>query len=70
MKREEFGRYRDYGLFIDGAWRLAVDGGAREVIDPDHNAHQRTRDAWSGRRIDLRYSVGDWPKRCRKRRVK
>ena len=34
MKREEFGLYRDYGLFIDGAWRPAADGGAREVIDP------------------------------------
>jgi succinate-semialdehyde dehydrogenase/glutarate-semialdehyde dehydrogenase len=34
MKREDFGLYRDYGLFIAGAWRGAVDGGAREVIDP------------------------------------
>jgi succinate-semialdehyde dehydrogenase / glutarate-semialdehyde dehydrogenase len=34
MKREEFGLYREWGLFIDGAWRGAKEGGAREVIDP------------------------------------
>jgi succinate-semialdehyde dehydrogenase / glutarate-semialdehyde dehydrogenase len=34
MKREEFGLYREWGLFISGAWRSAADGGVREVIDP------------------------------------
>lgn len=34
MKREDFGLYRDYGLFIDGHWRGAKEGGVREVIDP------------------------------------
>lgn len=34
MKREDFGPYRDWGLFIAGAWRGASDGGAREVLDP------------------------------------
>lgn len=34
MKREEFGLYADYGLYIDGQWRAASDGGTREVIDP------------------------------------
>jgi succinate-semialdehyde dehydrogenase/glutarate-semialdehyde dehydrogenase len=34
MKREDFGLYRGYGLFIDGTWRPAADGGVREVIDP------------------------------------
>lgn len=34
MNHEDFGLYRDYGLFIDGQWRLAKDGGVREVFDP------------------------------------
>ncbi|MHB1122774.1 MAG: aldehyde dehydrogenase family protein [Ramlibacter sp.] len=34
MKRDDFGLYRGWGLFIAGAWRPAEDGGAREVIDP------------------------------------
>ncbi len=34
MKRENFGLYRDYGLFIDGHWHSAKEGGVREVIDP------------------------------------
>lgn len=34
MKREEFGLYREWGLFIGGQWRSASDGGVREVIDP------------------------------------
>lgn len=34
MKREDFGLYRDYGLFIEGQWRGARDGGVREVFDP------------------------------------
>lgn len=34
MKREDFGLYREWGLFIDGAWRGASDGSAREVLDP------------------------------------
>ncbi len=34
MKREDWGLYRDFGLFIQGAWRPAREGGAREVIDP------------------------------------
>jgi len=34
MKREDFGLYRDWGLFVAGAWRGASDGGAREVLDP------------------------------------
>jgi succinate-semialdehyde dehydrogenase/glutarate-semialdehyde dehydrogenase len=34
MKRDDFGLYRDYGLYIGGQWRPAQDGGAREVIDP------------------------------------
>lgn len=34
MKREDFGLYRDYGLFLGGQWRGATDGGVREVIDP------------------------------------
>lgn len=34
MKRDDFGLYRDYGLFIDGRWGAANDGGSREVLDP------------------------------------
>lgn len=34
MKRENFGLYRDYGLFINGQWQPASEGGVREVIDP------------------------------------
>ncbi len=34
MKREDFGRYRAWGMFIAGGWRQAEGGGAREVIDP------------------------------------
>src|SRR5436309_2192196 len=34
MKRDDFGIYRGYGLYIDGAWRPASTGDAREVIDP------------------------------------
>ena len=34
MKHEDFGLYRDYGLFIEGRWRAAQDGGVREVFDP------------------------------------
>jgi succinate-semialdehyde dehydrogenase / glutarate-semialdehyde dehydrogenase len=34
MKREAFGLYREWGLFIGGSWRSAADGGVREVIDP------------------------------------
>lgn len=26
--------YQDYGLYIDGGWRAASDGGTREVLDP------------------------------------
>jgi succinate-semialdehyde dehydrogenase/glutarate-semialdehyde dehydrogenase len=34
MKRDDFGLYQGYGLYIDGAWRPAANGEAREVIDP------------------------------------
>ncbi|MDP3084863.1 MAG: NAD-dependent succinate-semialdehyde dehydrogenase [Rubrivivax sp.] len=34
MKRDDFGLYRGYGLYLDGQWRPAADGGVREVIDP------------------------------------
>ena len=34
MKRDDFGLYRDYGLYIDGRWRPATDGAVREVLDP------------------------------------
>jgi succinate-semialdehyde dehydrogenase/glutarate-semialdehyde dehydrogenase len=34
MKRDDFGLYRDYGLFIDGRWCAAAGGGSREVIGP------------------------------------
>lgn len=34
MKREEFGLYSQYGLFIQGQWRSATGGEVREVIDP------------------------------------
>lgn len=34
MKRDDFGLYAGYGLYIDGQWHAASDGGAREVIDP------------------------------------
>jgi succinate-semialdehyde dehydrogenase / glutarate-semialdehyde dehydrogenase len=34
MKREDFGLYSDYGLFINGQWRGATGGAVREVIDP------------------------------------
>lgn len=34
MKRDEFGLYRGFGLYIGGQWRSAQDGGVREVIDP------------------------------------
>lgn len=34
MKREDFGLYKGYGLYIDGRWRPAGDGAVREVLDP------------------------------------
>lgn len=34
MKSENFGLYRDYGLYIGGAWCAASDGAVREVFDP------------------------------------
>lgn len=34
MKREQFGLYREYGLFIDGEWRQARALSTREVLDP------------------------------------
>lgn len=34
MKREDFGLYSGYGLFINGQWRSAASGEVREVIDP------------------------------------
>lgn len=34
MKREDFGLYSAYGLFINGQWRSASGGEVREVIDP------------------------------------
>jgi succinate-semialdehyde dehydrogenase / glutarate-semialdehyde dehydrogenase len=34
MKRDDFGLYNGYGLFINGKWRGAADGEVREVIDP------------------------------------
>jgi succinate-semialdehyde dehydrogenase/glutarate-semialdehyde dehydrogenase len=34
LKREQFGLYRDYGLYIDGQWRMANALGTREVLDP------------------------------------
>lgn len=34
MKRENLGLYADYGLYIDGAWRIAASGATREIIDP------------------------------------
>ncbi|HAL38992.1 MAG TPA: NAD-dependent succinate-semialdehyde dehydrogenase [Polaromonas sp.] len=34
MKLENLGLYSEYGLFIDGHWRPAKEGGVREVIDP------------------------------------
>ena len=34
MKRDDLGLYKDFGLYIDGQWRPAQDGGAREVLDP------------------------------------
>lgn len=36
MKREDFGLYREWGLYIDGQWSQARDGKAREVIDPSN----------------------------------
>lgn len=34
MKRDQFGLYRDYGLYIDGEWRQSHARGTREVFDP------------------------------------
>ena len=34
MKRDDFGLYSGYGLFINGHWRSAASGEVREVIDP------------------------------------
>ena len=34
MKSERFGLYQDYGLYIDGKWTNAKNGGVREVFDP------------------------------------
>jgi succinate-semialdehyde dehydrogenase/glutarate-semialdehyde dehydrogenase len=34
MKREQFGLYADFGLYIDGTWRAASGGQVREVHDP------------------------------------
>jgi succinate-semialdehyde dehydrogenase/glutarate-semialdehyde dehydrogenase len=34
LKQEQFGLYRDYGLYIDGQWRMAHALGTREVLDP------------------------------------
>lgn len=34
MKREQLGLYRDYGLYIDGAWRRSDSLGTRKVLDP------------------------------------
>ncbi|RZS77955.1 NAD-dependent succinate-semialdehyde dehydrogenase [Pigmentiphaga kullae] len=34
MKREQFGLYQEYGLYIDGEWLAARDLAAREVFDP------------------------------------
>ncbi len=36
MKRDDFGLYRAYGLYLDGQWRAASDGNAREVLDPSN----------------------------------
>lgn len=36
MKRDDFGLYRAYGLYVDGQWRAASDGNAREVLDPSN----------------------------------
>lgn len=36
MKRDDFGLYREYGLFIDGRWIAAQEGATREVIDPSN----------------------------------
>ena len=38
MKRDDFGLYSGYGLFINGQWRGASDGEVREVIDPTNEA--------------------------------
>ncbi|MFM0222094.1 NAD-dependent succinate-semialdehyde dehydrogenase [Paraburkholderia dipogonis] len=34
MKREQFGLYRDYGLYIGGQWRQSQSLATREVLDP------------------------------------
>ena len=34
MKRDDFGLYSGYGLFIDGQWRRAATGEERKVIGP------------------------------------
>lgn len=34
MKRDDFGLYSGFGLFINGQWRGATGGEVREVIDP------------------------------------
>lgn len=34
MKRDDPGLYQHYGLYIQGRWRPAEDGGTREVLDP------------------------------------
>jgi succinate-semialdehyde dehydrogenase/glutarate-semialdehyde dehydrogenase len=36
MKRDEFGLYREHGLYVAGQWRAASDGAVREVIDPSN----------------------------------
>ncbi|MFL6663021.1 MAG: aldehyde dehydrogenase family protein, partial [Rhizobacter sp.] len=34
MKRDDFGLYQGYGLYLDGQWRPAASGEVRDVIDP------------------------------------
>lgn len=34
MKRDDFGLYNNFGLFINGQWRSAASSEVREVIDP------------------------------------
>jgi succinate-semialdehyde dehydrogenase/glutarate-semialdehyde dehydrogenase len=34
LKRDDFGLYRAYGLYINGQWTAAQEGGGREVLDP------------------------------------
>jgi hypothetical protein len=42
MKREDFGLYSAYGLFINGQWSSASGGEVREVIDPTNLASHIT----------------------------